>query len=273
MRVPHVILIGLPALSLLAYLTVCALLYVFQRSLIYFPQPRSLGATANAQVLAVSDARLVITTLRGANLARPATDALKQREAIIYFGGNADDVSAYLEPFAATFPEHALYLMHYRGYGGSTGAPSEEALARDALALFDGVQRNHNTVRVMGRSLGSGVAVRLASARPVASLVLVTPYDSVVGIGQSRFPWVPVTWLLKDRFESGRYAANIRAPCVLITAQNDTVVPAWSSAQLLSRFLPGVARLEVIPGTAHDSIVAHPQFMQRLRAGILGKTP
>lgn len=86
--------------------------------------------------------------------------------------------------------------------------PSEVALVADALALFDRVYAEHPHVVVGGRSLGSGVAVHVASLRPVARLVLVTPYDSLYGIAARQFPYVPVRWLLWDTFESWRYAVT-----------------------------------------------------------------
>ena len=88
-------------------------------------------------------------------------------DALIYFGGNAEDVSFSLNEFAAAFPQHSIYMLYYRGYGGSTGSPSEAALHADAQALFDQVQKEHPNIVLVGRSLGSGVAVRLAANNPV----------------------------------------------------------------------------------------------------------
>jgi hypothetical protein len=122
------VMIGTLLVVLAGYLGICALLYVFQRSLIYFPQPRTYGGP--------------LTT---ATLARPGVPvSLSVRphqgpKALIYFGGNAEDVSRNLLGFSAAFPEHAIYLLHYRGFGESPGKPSEEAIHADALALFDQV--------------------------------------------------------------------------------------------------------------------------------------
>jgi pimeloyl-ACP methyl ester carboxylesterase len=113
---------------------------------------------------------------------------------------------------SVAFPDRAIYLLHYRGYGGSSGTPSEKALFADALTLFDEVRTKHSSVDVVGRSLGSGVAVYVASLRPVARLVLVTPFDSLEGLAALRFPYVPVKWLLRDKFESWRFAPQVTAP-------------------------------------------------------------
>ena len=117
-------MLTLTSAAALIYLALCAALFIFQRSLIYYPQPRSLGPGTSMFTLPVDGALLVVTTrpLQG------PTQDLQAKGALIYFGGNAEDVSYSLPGLAAAFPGHAVYLMHYRGYGGSTGTPSEAAL-------------------------------------------------------------------------------------------------------------------------------------------------
>jgi len=240
-----------------SYLALCVALFVFQRALIYYPQPRAVGTTATLLTLPVAEAQ-VLVTIR----------SHEGPDALIYFGGNAEDVSRNLPGFTQAFPDHALYLLHYRGYGGSTGSPSEEAIARDALALFDQVHATHPHVAVVGRSLGSGVAVRLASQRPVARLVLVTPYNSLEELAARQFRWFPVRWLLKDKYQSWQYAARITVPTVVIAAEHDEVIPRSSTERLLSHFTPGVASLQVVAGTGHNSISESPDYLNRLREGL-----
>lgn len=238
------------AILLLAYLALCAALFIYQRSLIYFPQPKSWGGPATTQRLQVKDAELVLT-------ARQNTGP----KAIVYFGGNAEDVSANLPSFSETFPGHAIYLLHYRGYGGSSGSPSEAALQSDALALFDHVGKTHAEVTVVGRSLGSGVAVWVASQRPVSRLILVTPYNSIQELAAQRFPWFPISWLLVDKFESWKYAPQVTAPTLLIAAGQDEVIPAASTDKLYAHFKKGTAALKVLPGTSHNTVSQHPQYL------------
>jgi uncharacterized protein len=238
----------------IGYAGLCAALYFFQRSLIYFPQPAAVRTPVVAVVNGVAGFQVVASVRE---LAGP--------QAVLYFGGNAEDVSQSLAPLAEAYPEHAVYLLHYRGYGGSGGAPSEAALTHDALALFDQVQQAHPQVTVIGRSLGSGVATQLASQRPVKQLVLVTPYDSLQEIAAAQFPIFPVRWLLKDKFESGRLAAQVRAPALLMAAEQDEVIPRASTDQLLARFAPGQAVMHVLPRTSHNTISGHPLYWQLLR--------
>lgn len=243
------------AVVVLGYLALCAALFAFQRSLIYYPQPRSAGTAATTLDFKVTDADLVVTARQ---MASP--------NAILYFGGNAEDVSSNLQSFSAAFPAHAIYLLHYRGYGGSTGSPTEKAIQSDALALFDHVRKKHPNVMVIGRSLGSGVAVQVASQRPVSRLVLVTPYNSLQELAVRQFPYFPVKWLLTDKFESGEYAPQVTAPTLLVTAKHDEVIPMWSSRQLFARFKQGSARFEILPGTSHNTVSMSPRYLELLQS-------
>lgn len=250
-------LFSLFALIAALYLGLCAVLFVFQRALIYFPQPRAIGTPATILKLPVADAEVLVSV-------RPHDGP----NALIYFGGNAEDVSLNLPEFAQAFPDHALYLLHYRGYGGSSGSPSEDSIQRDAIALFDQVYADHPRIAVVGRSLGSGVAVRLASQRPASRLILITPYNSLQELAASQFPYFPVKWLLQDKFESWRYASRIAVPTLLIAAEHDEFIPRSSTEQLYAHFAKGVASLQVIPGTGHNSISESQQYLKLLGAAL-----
>jgi pimeloyl-ACP methyl ester carboxylesterase len=232
-------------------------LLVFQRSLIYYPQPRAFGNSADTLVLPADGADIVVSV-------RPRAGP----KALIYFGGNAEDVSSSLASFSDAFPDHAIYLLHYRGYGGSSGNPSEEVINSDARALFDKVHLDHPEVALVGRSLGSGVAVRLATERPATRLVLVTPYDSMQEIVAKQFPYFPVRWLLFDKFESWRYAPAIRIPVLLLQAEHDEVIPAASSDRLNAAFAKGVAMRVVIRGAGHNTISGAPEYLASMRAAL-----
>lgn len=227
----------------IAYLGFCTLLFFFQRSLIYFPQPSSRDGRSTKITLSSADVRVLVT-------ARPHVGP----NALVYFGGNAEDVSQSLPPLSNAFPDHAIYLLHYRGYGGSSGAPSETALFADAITLFDQVHHEHEHVAVVGRSLGSGIAVHLASVRPVSRLVLVTPFNSLQELASQQFPYLPVRWLLRDKFESWRYAGHVTAPTLVVAAEHDEVIPRWSTEKLCAHFRTGVVSLKVLPNTSHNTI-------------------
>ena len=155
--------------------------------------------------------------------------------------------------------------MHYRCFGGSEVYPTEEALVKDAFSLFDHIKSNHDNIIVIGRSLGSGIATQLASKRQVRRLILITPYDSIQNIAASRFPFFPVRLLLKDKFESWKYAEKISAPTTIITAEFDDVIPLENSKKLLASFPQGIAKLVVVSNTGHNSISTTPEYIHVLR--------
>lgn len=238
----------------IGYFGLCGALFIFQRSLIYFPQPGSGDDRTTTVALPTASARVLVAT-------RP----IEGTRALLYFGGNAEDVSLSMPNLASTFPDHAIYLLHYRGYGGSSGRPSEQALFADALALFDEVRPKHPSVDVVGRSLGSGIAVYVASVRPVARLVLVTPYYSLQQLAALQYPYVPVKWLLLDKFESWRFAPHVTAPTLIIAAEHDEVVPRTSTELLQSRFKNGLTSFRVVAGTSHNTISSSTEYTQLLR--------
>lgn len=229
--------------AVLAYVGVCAVMFFTQQSLIYFPQPR-LNRDGVPMMTLQTDAGAVLVSTR----------PLAGTRAVIYFGGNAEDVSRDLPDFSATFPEDAIYLLHYRGYGGSAGSPSEKAFFADALELYDRVHAEHPNIIVVGRSLGTGVAVKLASERTVVRLVLITPFDSLGDAAAAQYPYLPVRLLLRDKFDSWKYAPLVTAPTKMIAASDDEVVPCASTERLRTRFKPGIATYVAVPGVGHNSI-------------------
>jgi pimeloyl-ACP methyl ester carboxylesterase len=243
------------ATVVVAYLGVCVALYTLQRSFQYFPTPRRLGPTQLAGSFQSGETLLQLTV-------RPHAGP----GAVLYFGGNGEDVSSSVAPLMAAFPQREIVMLHYRGYGGSAGRPTEADIAADAAGLFDRVHAQHPDVIVIGRSLGTGVATRLASTRPVARLVLVTPYDSLLGIAQRQFPMFPVRWLLVDKYESWRYVPDIKAPVLMLRAENDEVIPAASTELLRSRFRAGQVDYVVVPRASHNTIGDAPLYVRSLAA-------
>ena len=244
--------------AVLIYGSVCAFLFTMQRSMLFFPTPAAELPGAERISLRSGGETLRIW-------ARPTAGS----QALIYFGGNAEDVSANFAPFAGAMPGRALYLVNYRGYGGSTGAPSEQGFFADALAVHDWVRQRHPEIAVVGCSLGSGVAAYLASARKIERLVLVTPFDSIENVARVNFPLLPVGLLMKDKFDSAARVPGIAAPTLIVIAANDEVIPRARTDALVARFPAGQVRVEVIAGATHNSIAASPRYLESI-AGFLG---
>lgn len=240
---------------LLAYGGLCAVMFVFQRTLIYLPQPRTDNGPGTTVTLAHSGENIVVSV-------RPHAGP----KAVIYLGGNAEDVAGSLPLFSRSFPDQAIFMLHYRGYGGSSGKATEQALHADAEALFNQVQRHHPEITVVGRSLGSGVAIRLAARRPLQRLVLITPYNSLQEIAAAQYPWIPVRWLLSDTFESWRHAPAVTVPTLVLLAERDQLIPHASTERLLGHFKAGIARRVIIEDSDHNSILDKVDYQRLLGA-------
>lgn len=236
------------------YTVLCLGLYIFQRSLIYFPQGNKNFGELATITLETNDGNVIVITKK-----------LIGEKALIYFGGNAEDVSQSLQLLSKAFPDFSIYLLNYRGYGGSAGKPSEEAIIGDAEKLFDIVHANHKEVILIGRSLGSGVAVHVASKHSVQRLILITPYDSIQAVAAKKFKYFPVRWLLKDKFESWKYAPQIMSPTLLIAAEHDEVIPRERTINLFLHFQRGIADLKILQGVGHNNIENNSEYIQLLR--------
>lgn len=242
----------LPALLAMGYLLVCVLLYARQRSLIYFPQythTQPGDPAANFQLMRP------VGRLHGWVIT-PG-----QRDAVIYFGGNAERVQDNRDDFALHLPQRTVYLLPYRGYGGNPGSPNQSDVVADALALYDEVRRRHpqGDVAVVGRSLGSGVASQVAAQRSVRKLVLITPFDSLADVAAAHYPWLPVRWLVQDRYDSIAALKGFGGRVLVLRAGRDVVVPPGNT----DRLVQGLPRLSIVvdfPTAGHDDVSAQDEY-------------
>lgn len=255
-------------LAVLALLHVAA--YVLQERMIFFPQPLS-DAMRAAVRRAVPDAEEVeLATADGQRLHGwfvPNGAGADPAPALIYFGGNAEEVSG----LALQAPELrgiSLVLFNYRGYGRSSGEAGENALFADALAIYDWVAARPGVDRkrivAMGGSLGTGVAVHLASQRPLAAVVLVSPYDSFAALARTHYPYLWAGPLLRHRFDSAARARTIETPMLALVAGADTIVPPARSAALAEAWR-GPATKVVFPGAGHNDLGSRPAYWRTIR--------
>ncbi len=243
------------------YAAFCAFMYATQRNSIYFPTPEVHIADVEDMRLASDGETLKIWHLANADVS----------DAIIYFGGNAEDVSGNIPDYMTMFPRHDVYLVNYRGFGGSTGSPTEAGLYKDALAVFDEIRSRYTEISVIGRSLGSGVATYLATARDIDNLILVTPFDSLENIAKKAMPILPVSLLLKDKFDSVGRVADITAPVLVVIAENDDIIPRQRSDALVAAFPKSQVSVEIIPDTAHNTVSLSPHYTSVLSMYLNGR--
>ena len=246
--------VSLLVIAAVVYLGLCAYMYAMQRAQIYFPVPETRHPDAQALWLESEGERIKVWVV-----ARPGARAL------LYFGGNAEDVAGNIAEFSAAFPDHSLYLVNYRGYGGSNGQSSESAFFVDAIAVYDLVRTQHPDIAVMGRSLGSGVAVYVASERPVDRLVLVTAFDSLVNVARAHIRFLPVGLLMRDRYDSASRAPAVKAAVLVVVAGDDEIIPRARSEALAKAFPVSQVRIEVVPGVGHNTLDLSPEYLRAVR--------
>jgi pimeloyl-ACP methyl ester carboxylesterase len=256
MKKKPLVVAAMVAAPVLAYLGACGWMYAKQRELLYLPQDTKADAAQTDFGIARNGVMLNGWLV---NIGQPG--------AVLYFGGNAERIEDRRADFAKWFPHSSTYLVPYRGYGASEGTPTEADILEDALAVFDQVQARQPGAKivVIGRSLGSAVASYVASRRPVAKLVLVTPFDSMANVAQSHYPWLPVRWLLQDRYDQAAYLAKYKGLLLIVRAGNDDVVPAASTDQLVAslRRRPKVLDL---PHANHASVATDRAYARALAA-------
>jgi len=242
---------------LLLYVGFCLVLFAMQRKFLYFPQSGS-GMIGAVEIHFESDGE----QLNGwvINGGRP--------KALLYYGGNAERIEVNIPFFEAVLPDHTVYLIPYRGYGNSTGEPTEEHLYRDALHIFEQIKAKHKLISLMGRSLGSGVATYVAAHRQVEKLILVTPFDSIENVAKTVYWMLPVSLLIKDKFQSLHRVKNITAKTYIFIAENDRVIPRASTERLIAQFTDQLMAVTVIARADHNDISQYPEYIAGLRRAL-----
>ena len=183
---------------------------------------------------------------------------------VIYHGGNAEDLAGHCEVLFDGLEVNAL-LVNYRGYGESEGVPGEKKMVADCIAIFDLFCKEKNVsptnIFLMGRSLGCGVAVQVAAARPqAAGVILVTPYESIAAIARSQYPWLPFGRMLRHPFLSIDHAPEIKMPALILLAEFDEVIPPETGHKLGDAW-GGEKEIVTLP-MGHNDINEHPAYFE-----------
>lgn len=243
-----------------AYAALCGLLYLLQDRLIFLPRP--LAAQPAGPHVDSTEVRRGDATLRGWIVNGSSSGPL-----LIYFGGNAEELSGLVDVFAR-LPATAV-LVNYRGYGNSDGLPSAAALTADARALVEVMRQRHGQQRpliLFGRSLGSGIAVQAAAAAD--ALVLMSPYRSLTDVAQHIVPMVPVGLLLRHRIDATAHLADIPQRTLVFYGVSDRIVPTEESRALVELLGAGV-RVRTFDAS-HNVPLTDPAIWPHLRRFVAG---
>jgi len=248
------------------YVGVTALVWLAQESLLFYPQPAIARPAAPAGwrieevALQTRDGKRLAGVLAMPPVARPPL--------VVFFGGNAQEATSFAPSVAQTYGERAVLLMNYRGYGASEGRPGEAALVGDGIEVFDWAARradiDASRIALHGVSLGTGVAVQVAAARPAKCVVLTSPYASALDIAREMYPWLPVALLLRHPFDSAARAPALRMPALILMGSADTLIPPRHSERLASLWGGPVERA-TFEGFGHNDIDVDPRYAGTIR--------
>lgn len=251
---------------ILSYVVVVIAFYFMQDRLTFYPQPITEERIAQLRTHE-NVAEITMTTRDGKKihgwLVEGNEASASPSPLLIYFGGNGEEVSHLIPQLKRNLSTHSVLLMNYRGYGLSEGKPSETAMFQDALLIFDSVKERKDieqeTISVMGRSMGTGVAVYLAKEREVDRVVLVSPYDSLLRVAQGRYPFLPVSFLLNHQFDNVGRAPTISYPLLTLVAEDDRIIPPSHSKNLVEAWKGPTSKL-LYEGFGHNTVQNHPDY-------------
>lgn len=252
------ILIRILALALAVYLGLLGLLFVRQRELV-FPRNPARADLAAAGLPAAEE--LTLTAADGERLVAWVVPPRTGKPVILYFHGNAGNLGSpgRIGRFRAlTEDGTGLLAVSYRGYGGSTGTPSEAGLHLDARAAYAAATERFGAARLVGygESLGTGVVLKLAAEAPLAAVVLEAPYLSTVSVAQGIYPYVPVALLMLDLFRSDTVISRVRAPLLVLHGERDHVIP-FAQGEALYGLANTPKRFLRFPRGGHEDLPAH----------------
>jgi uncharacterized protein len=255
-----------------AYAAILGAVYFYQRDLQYHPDivaraPESVGLEdVEAIALETADGETIFAWHRPAPAGRPT---------ILYFHGNAGSISTRPRKLGYYLAADAgLLAVSYRGFGGSSGSPSEAGFAADAEAAYAWLiahGRSPDDIFLVGESIGSGVAVQLAAKHPVGAVALEAPYANAVDVGAAIYWYLPVGLLMRDQFRSADHIGKIAAPLLVIHGTDDGLIPIEQGRELFARANEPKTFIAV-PGGTHDIIgdeatwAAEMAFMERMAA-------
>ena len=181
---------------------------------------------------------------------------------VIVYGGVRREISEFVQQ--AQVPGRWGWLMvNYRGFGLSGGVPSMQAVLEDSKLVYDWAAARPDVeatnIVLLGRSLGSYVAVTVAAARHARGAILATPFDSAAALGEKRFPLLPVRWFVGDRFDPVSYAPTVSVPALFVLAENDEITPAENGRALAQKW-GGLKELVMLRGATHSGIESREEF-------------
>ncbi|MCG3131459.1 MAG: hypothetical protein FLDDKLPJ_02251 [Phycisphaerae bacterium] len=245
------------------YVVLCAGVFLYQRRLIYRPS-RTIHASPRDRGIPCEDVR--IRTADGQTLAAWHAPQTSARGTVIFFHGNAGNISHRIGELAAWRSlGFSVLLPDYRGFGASSGAPTEEGLYEDAEAAWRWTTTTRSVgadrVVIAGRSLGGAVAIELARRHTPAALVAESTFTRLPDVAAGVYPFLPVRWLLCERFASVEKIGAIRCPKVILHGVEDALIPISMGRALFAAAAEPKSFIETPGDHADGGLLSDPRYV------------
>lgn len=257
-------LIKISLLILLLYCFAGMALYIFQERILY---PGAFWEIPSPAFIPHEIKKVTFQTEDKLDLEGYAKTHGENSTLVLYFGGNFQHAVSAFDLLSSA--HYDVLSVNYRGYGESQGFPSETFLSSDALSVYDSVASSYQKIILVGFSLGSAVAVYLASQRKVDRLVLLAPFDSALSVAKSRYFFLPVSWLIRHRFQSDSWITHVKAPVDIVYAERDRIIP-HTHTQALWAAVPNPSSLLLIEDVGHNTMLDAPVLIERIEEVIAG---
>jgi len=245
------LIINLICYCFAGYALILAALYFFQEKLLFYPGPTPFGDCLEMEKRNVSaersgDIRYYLKT-------RPKPDSW-----IVIFHGNAGNACdrTYFLDLLKGFNSNVV-VFEYPGFGKDSNKPGQSLILKQAHELVVHIKQNNQEglpIYLMGESLGTGAATWVATKTDISGLILISPYTSLARVARHHYPWAPVKYLMKHKFEASLWASQTRAPAILFHGINDDIIPIRFARQQVLNFM-GDKKLVELAGCGHNDII------------------
>ena len=262
----------LAAWLIAVYAIICVVAYFGNRQFMYFPDPTRVAP----EDVGLDDVEEIeISAADGVTLVAWHAPAKDDKQTILYFHGNGANAANRASRIEMMHRDgFGVFYLNNRGYGGSSGRPTEEKNVADAITAYEYLTRlgvPPEKIVAYGESLGSGQAIRLAAKRPVAAIVLESPLTSTVDVARSAYFWLPLSLLITDQSNNERNIRSVRVPVLVLHGEQDAVIPA-AMGRRIYRAANQPKRIGLLPLGGHVDLFDHGAW-ENMRAFLASLDP
>ena len=245
-----------------AYTAICGYMFLNQSNLLFKPAI----AAEDEPALFPADTfnKVYISTPEGVTLQGIASEQQKNSPALVFFAGNAQNLTKFGLFLRKALPQVNLVGFNYQGYGQSSGAATTKTIIADTQHIYNWVKiQSYGSIYALGLSIGTGPAAKFVTYDGIKGLFLAMPYNSLAAIGAGVYPWLPVEAIFKDNIHMSALLKNTTKPVAIVTAEKDTLIPTYHAKKLAGN-IQNLVNFTTLPGKTHSTLIGSAAFAQWL---------